>query len=182
MSLLSYNELCGLVELGAIGPVDPKNINGTSIDVHLGEEIIIETCVDHNRLQVIDLEKREPYPHQRFTMLEDGYYLAPGEFILAHTQEVFNLPNNISCEFKLKSSGARSGLENSLATWCDPSWHGSALTLELKNMLRYTHLLLKPGIPIGQMIFFRSTPVPELKGYATRGRYNNDKSVQEIKA
>ena len=35
MSLLSYNELCELVERGVIGPVEPSAINAASIDVRL---------------------------------------------------------------------------------------------------------------------------------------------------
>ena len=40
--LLSYVELCELVEQGVIGPVDPKSINAASIDVRLGQDIVIE--------------------------------------------------------------------------------------------------------------------------------------------
>ena len=107
--------------------------------------------------------------------------MAPGEFILAHSMEKFNLPMDISCEFKLKSSGARSGLDNALATWCDPGWNNSTLTLELKNNLRFTHIILREGMFIGQMVFFRNVPVPKDKSYFIRGRYNGDSSVQEVK-
>jgi dCTP deaminase len=107
--------------------------------------------------------------------------MLPGEFILAHTMETFNLPDNICAEFKLKSSGARTGLENALATWCDCGWNGSTLTLELKNLLRYNSLRLTPGMYIGQMIFYKVTEVPKDRSYATIGRYNNDKSVSEVK-
>ena len=40
--LISYNELCEFAERGVIAPVDPKDINGTSIDVHLGPKILRE--------------------------------------------------------------------------------------------------------------------------------------------
>ena len=109
------------------------------------------------------------------------YDLHPGEFILAHTIEVFDLPADISAEFKLNSSGARIGLDNALATWADPRWHGSTLTLELKNNTKNHIIRLHHGCRIGQMIFHRSEPVPEDKSYAVRGRYLNDKSVQIVK-
>ena len=48
MSLLSYHELCDLVGLGAIQGVQPGCINGTSIDVHLGAEIMREINVGCN--------------------------------------------------------------------------------------------------------------------------------------
>ena len=179
MSLLSYTELCELVDRNVIVGVDPKAINAASIDVRLGPEIVIEEYTDH-RVRPIDIHKREIFPHQRVT-IKTHYDMQPGEFILANTMEQFNLPDDICAEFKLKSSGARTGLENALATWCDCGWHGSTLTLELKNLLRYNSLRLTPGMYIGQMIFYRVTEVPKDRSYATIGRYNNDTSVQTVK-
>ena len=103
---------------------------------------------------------------------EDPYYLAPSEFVLAETIEVFNLPDDISAQFVLKSSRARSGLNHALAGWCDPGWHGSKLTLELKNERRYHGLSLYPNMKIGQMVFHRMSNVPALS-YAVTGNYNN---------
>lgn len=177
--LLSYVELVSLVECGVIGPVEPSQINAASIDVRLGEDIVVEVC-NEQRYRPIDIAKREVFPSKK-VRIENHYDLQPGEFILAHTMEEFNLPNNICAEFKLKSSGARTGLENALATWCDCGWHGSTLTLELKNLLQSYPLRLTPGMLIGQMIFYRVTEVPEERSYSKIGRYNNDKSVQVVK-
>lgn len=177
MSLLSYNELCELVEQGVITGVDPDCINAASIDVHLGNEVVVEEPTIH---KFIDIHKREVFPSTKL-VVTDHYDMAPGEFILASTTEKFYLPNNICAEFKLKSSGARTGLENALATWCDCGWNGSVLTLELKNLLRFHSLRLTPGMRIGQMLFYRVTEVPEHRSYATIGRYNNDSSVQTVK-
>lgn len=179
MSLLSYTELVELVEQGVIGPVDPKAINAASIDVRLGNDIVTEQYSDH-RFRPVDIHKREVFPSTKLNIISH-YDMQPGEFILAHTMETFNLPNNICAEFKLKSSGARTGLENALATWCDCGWSGSVLTLELKNMLRFNALRLTPGMYIGQMIFFRVSEVPSERSYATIGRYNNDSSVSQVK-
>ena len=121
MSVLSYSELVQLVEDEVISPVSCDDINAASIDIHLGDEIVVETrpsqIVTHAR--PIDIHKREVFPSYKINIAEQGHYdLAPGEFILAHTREIFNLPLDICAEFKLKSSGARTGLENALATWC----------------------------------------------------------------
>ena len=184
MSVLSYIELVQLVEDEVISPVSYDDINAASIDIHLGNEIVVEMrpsqIVTHVR--PIDIHKREVFPSYKIDIAEQGHYdLAPGEFILAHTREVFNLPLDICAEFKLKSSGARTGLENALATWADNGWHGSTLTLELKNFLRWHPLRLTPGMKIGQMVFHRTVPVPLKRSYKHRGRYNNDKSVQTVK-
>lgn len=173
---LSYVELVELVERGVIdAPLE--HVNPCSIDVRLGEVLITENL----SAGVVDLSKREFYDHTTITMHDKGYFLSPGEFVLAHTMETFNLPNDICAEFKLKSSGARIGLENALATWCDPGWHGSKLTLELTNLLSGHDILIRPGDRIGQMVFHRVTPVPEDRSYAKVGRYNNDSSVQGVK-
>jgi deoxycytidine triphosphate deaminase len=105
----------------------------------------------------------------------------PGAFILAHSREVFNLPSDISAEYKLKSSMARIGLNHLNAGWCDSFWSGSVLTLELHNTTQNHAIQLRMGDPIGQMVFFRHAPVPEESSYKVRGRYNNDKTVSGIK-
>ena len=49
------------------------------------------------------------------------------------------------------------------------------LTLELHNVLSYHTLRLRPGMKIGQMVFFKGSAVPEYASYAVRGAYNGDK-------
>ena len=177
MSLLSFNELLQLVEQGVITDVPYEHINAASIDVRLGSDILIERAI----LRSVSLRDRENLVMESLSLDNSGYRLDPGEFILAHTLEKFNLPNDICAEFKLKSSGARIGLNNVLATWCDAGWHGSALTLELQNVTRHHSIILRPGDRIGQMLFYRVSPVPADRSYAARGRYNGDTSVQQAK-
>lgn len=178
MTLLSYNELVGLVDDNVIGPVKYESINATSIDIHLGDKILWE---DDEVNRIIDYRRREPVTYNEYLMDADGWVLEPGDFILAQSLEVFNLPNNISAEYKLKSSMARIGLEHMNAGWCDAGWNGSVLTLELKNMTQYHSIRIRPGDAIGQMIFFRHDAVPQDASYATRGRYNGDSEVKGIK-
>lgn len=180
MSVITYNELVDFAERGVIGPVNIDDINGSSIDVHLGPTILCEMPPQEGN-EIISLHHKESLLFDRVDITGHHYVLAPNEFILAHTIETFNLPDDISAEFKLNSSGARIGLENALATWCDPHWHGSTLTLELKNLTRWHYLRLHHGCRIGQIIFHRGNPVPKERGYAVRGRYNNDTSVQTVK-
>ncbi len=180
--LLSHDALIELVDRGVITNVDRKAINASSIDIHLGDTLLIEDEVP-DYTAAIDYRARSPLPTTPSVMDPDiGWTLNPGEFVLAQSVEVFNLPPDISAEYKLKSSMARIGLEHMNAGWCDAGWHGSVLTLELKNMLRYHSIRLRPGDPIGQMVFFWHEPVPDHATYATRGRYNNDKQVSGIKA
>lgn len=173
MSLITHTELIELVEQGVIEGVEAKRINAASIDVTLGAVLWFES--EHGYL--VDLADKQA-PNLCRHEIGNGYALAPGEFVLAQTHERFNLPDDIAAEFRLKSSGARSGLDQALAVWCDPGWNGSVLTLELKNNLSHHSLLLRKGMPIGQMIFWRGAAVSESASYARRGRYNGDSEAQ----
>jgi dCTP deaminase len=156
------------------------NINGASIDVRLHDEVMVEKYVQQFN-GIVDLSNKEAPAMESSIINKGGFVLKPQQFILASTVEVFNLPDDIACEFKLKSSAARAGLNHCLSGWADPSWSGSRLTLELKNELQYHSLLLKPGMKIGQMVFFRCHPVPMDHSYATVGRYNNTMNTTSSK-
>jgi dCTP deaminase len=172
--LLSYVELVELVQQGVIDALI-ENINGASIDLTLNDGILVE------RYQLTDpvvkLYDKQTPDMIAMDLTQEGFFLRPGQFILASTRETFNLPNNIAAEFKLKSSIARGGLNHLLAGYADPGWHGARLTLELKNNLQFHTLHLIPGMKIGQMIFYRVTPVPDESSYAVKGRYNQTTTV-----
>jgi dCTP deaminase len=176
--LLSSLELQYLVDQGVIEGVQSGAINAASIDLHLGGEFLHESDPGDHASGVVNLAKREKPAMYK----ETGYtHLLPGDFCLASTREIFHLPDDISGMFILKSSMARAGLEHSQAGWADAGWHGSALTLELSNLLRNHTLQLEEGMAIGQIILFRHSKVPKAFSYSTKGRYNNDKSVSQIK-
>jgi len=179
MSLLSYNELVKLVESGVI-TADPANINGASIDITLDDHVMTEDCHQQAYSHPIDLMAKE-----NISMVEkdiaDGFILRPGDFILASSREVFNLPSDIVAEFVLKSSGARNGLQHLLAGYADPGWNNSKLTLELKNETRHHTLLLRKGMKIGQIKFYRVEEVPYEANYANTGQYNGQSKVQQSK-
>lgn len=182
MTLLAYDELCELVERGVITNVKPEQINASSIDITLGDRIMAEAGYVESYNRVRSLKRRDKLDMDTYLVDKDcPFTLHPGRFILAQSQQIFNLPCNISAEYKLKSSMARIGLEHLNAGWCDAGWHGSALTLELKNMTQYHPIELEQGVGIGQVVFFRHAPVPIDRSYAKRGRYNNDKHATQIK-
>lgn len=176
--ILGYTSLCQMVESGIIENVDPANINGASIDLTLGNTISVETAHE-GKMVVVDLAAR-PREFPNFigvTMNEGGFLMPPGMFLLAHTREIFNLPNNIAFNYRLNSSLGRAGLNHALAGFADPGWHGSHLTLELKNWLEYHFLRIRPGMKVGQAIFYQTEPVPEDRSYAKIGSYNKSNGV-----
>lgn len=169
--LLSYTEICELIERGVIEFAEYENVNSSSLDIRLGPTILQEIPLD----RLVSLKDKDKLPTVTRRL---PYILDPGEFVLAQSHEVFHLPNNISAEFKLKSSSARIGIEHLNAGWCDAGWNGSVLTMEIKNMTLYSRIILHHMDKIGQLVFFRHTLVPKDKSYAVRGRYNNDLTVQ----
>jgi dCTP deaminase len=174
MSLVTYNGLVELVERGVIEGVAPERINSASIDVRLGRWVWVEDPAGG----AVDLGAKQ-VPHMiKYDLGHAPIELAPGEFVLAQTEEVFHLPDDIACEFRLKSSGARAGLDQALAVWVDPGFHDSVLTLELRNNLRHHDLRLTLGMKIGQLVFWSGEPVPSEQSYAARGQYNHDRKAQ----
>lgn len=155
--------------------IDESQVNGASIDVRLGRTFLRE---DPHRAHFVNLKHKDSIELIKEVVPWDNcFHLNPGEFVLAETVEIFNLPLNIAAEFRLKSSVARAGLDQALAVWCDPGWNNSVLTIELRNNCRYHTLILEPGMKIGQVVFFKGEPVPHKDSYAVRGQYNNDTEV-----
>lgn len=163
---------------------DLSLINAASIDITLGSTILMEeyTAEEEYATFRISLRNRDQLRMKKYyTDKERPFILKPGDFILAHSEQVFHLPNDVSAYYTLKSSMARIGLNHAHAGWCDAGWNGSALTLELMNCTQNHEIELHMGDKIGQMLFFRHAPVPNDKSYAARGRYNGDKTVSGIK-
>ena len=177
MSLISHRELVKLVEQGVITS-QPEKINGASIDLTLDDVIRLES----DTFEDVDLIEKENIETVERNISDSCYFLNPGEFILASTAEWFNLPDDIAALYVCKSSMARNGLNHLNAGFADPTWYGSKLTLELHNVTKRKTMILRPGMSIGQMLFFRcSGSVPEHVSYAKVGQYNNQQSVTASK-
>jgi dCTP deaminase len=164
--ILADFQIRALCESGMVTPFDPALVNPASLDLRLGSNILIESSEGPGLV---------PLSIADYTA-DDPYRLVPGQFVLAETQETFNLPNHLAGQFVLKSSRAREGIQHALAGFADPGWHGSRLTLELKNMRQLHWVGLWPGLRIGQMKFLTMDARP-LVSYAVTGRYNADTTV-----
>lgn len=168
--ILCDTEISEICRAGAITPFLPELVNPASLDVRLGHELMIESA---------ESDEYKRYPLAGHTE-NDPYELVPGQFVLAPTIEVFQLPNNVACEFRLKSSRAREGLDNALAMWIDPGFSGSVLTMELRNNRQLRTIKVWPGMRIGQLVFHRMSKPPSI-AYNVIGRYNNDLTVTQSK-
>jgi len=170
MTVLCDWEIKNLCEAGMIEGYAQDLINPASLDVRLGGRLMIEVA-DTKDFVNVDISHRTD---------KNPYRLMPGEFCLAETEEIFNIPDSISAQFVLKSSRAREGYENLLAGWIDPGFSGSRLTLELVNARRHWDLPLYPGMKIGQIVFFGMSSIP-INSYSKVGRYNGDLRVSASK-
>lgn len=173
MSLLSYNELCRLIEAGVLEKSDFDNVNSSSIDLVLGRNIMVEKQRDG----VINMLDKSGDHMEKIVMDDAGYVVPPGACVLAESVEVFHLPNHISGEYMLKSTQARNFFGHLKAGWADAGWNGSVLTLEFVNHLQHHGTRIKPGMKCGQIIFFTHKEVPADRSYGARGQYNGDLSV-----
>ena len=91
---------------------------------------------------------------------DEPFVLHPGEFVLGSTYEVVTLPNDVAARLEGKSSLGRLGLlTHSTAGFIDPGFSGH-VTLELANVANLP-ILLRPGMKIGQVCFFRMTSEAE---------------------
>jgi dCTP deaminase len=155
---------------GMVEPFDPDLINPASIDVTLGETILVEGRIcgpEEERKRWLSVD------------IKNGFTFTPGQFILAQTAEVIRVPNWIEANFQLKSSRGREGINHLLAGYIDPGFNG-VVTLELQNVNQRHNIELYSGMRIGQLRF-NSLDTPPLRSYAVTGRYMNDMTVTPSK-
>ena len=141
--------------------LDPDStlINQASIDIRVGHGIIVET--GPNEWSKIDLR-------------QGPYSLTPGTFALVPTFEYFQVPNDLACELKLKSSIARLGWNHALAFHVDPGWRG-ILTMEVMNALKHTSLELRWKMKFAQVIYH---PLDQVVQTPYNGKYQGALEAQ----
>jgi|GEM_PF-1670700 len=123
----------------SILPLGENAIQPASIDLRLGEELLIQTAEGEFRKWNI--------------RLHGDYGLDPGSFVLGATFEWITIGKKHIGEMVGKSSRAREGLIVEAAGHFDPGWDGYG-TLELSNRGR-VRIKLSHKMPICQMRFHR---------------------------
>ncbi len=169
MAILCDHEIFNLAKRGLVTPFHQELVNPASLDVRLGENLLVEMPQSPALL---------PYSIAGHSQ-ENPFMLQPHEFILSETMEEFKLPDCVAGQLALKSSRAREGIEHLLAGYIDPGYEGR-LTLELQNARAMHPVALWPGMRIAQIVFHKMSMLPG-KSYALTGRYQNDTAVQASK-
>ena len=138
--------------------INPASLNIRLGDTFLspcgGQAIILGESVEYDRCKV---GENTPKP---------WFVLYPKDFVLGTTLERLNLPDNISAFVQGRSSIGRIGLTIQNAGFVDPGFHGH-ITLELINDSP-NPIFLKPGYPVGQLVFFETSEVE----HPYDGKYN----------
>lgn len=170
-----------------IVPYNPKLLNPASLDICIGVSMKLRLGIPWLNTLLCRLGISPKWVQKNLTgfrdidltpySVESPYWLLPGDRILVSSDVTFNMPTNITGQFRLKSSRGREFYEHFEAGWIDPGFHDSVLTMELINH-DTGPLPIYPGLKMGQMIFQEMVKTPA-KPYNVTGRYNNDKAVQQ---
>ena len=145
----SINEL---IKRGAVRSTHKLIVNPASLNIRLGNTFLVHNNADGG----IHLGDKVGYTQHEIKDDEE-FCLLPGQFALATTIEVFNIPSNLAAYVQGRSSIGRAGLSVQNAGFIDPGFFGQ-ITLELKNETQNA-IYLRPGYPIAQIIFEETTPV-----------------------
>jgi hypothetical protein len=144
--ILCDSEIRALCEEGLVDPYEPALVNPASLDVRLGENLLVEV-------------EWSPHmqPHSIAEHTEDNpFLLFPKEFILAETVETFFLPSFLAGQFALKSSRARAGIEHLMAGYCDQAPDAVVGGLQWQALKYLSRLWLKddPALDAGKARFY----------------------------
>ena len=147
-----------------IEPMDDKDIQPASVDVHLDRKILV---FRNSRRPFIDIHE-DVSDLTEMVEIKDAvpFILHPGEFVLGSTVESIQLPSDLVARLEGKSSLGRIGLLiHSTAGYVDPGWQGN-LTLELSNVNNLP-ITLYYNMKIGQLSFTNLTS-PSEKPYGSK--------------
>ena len=185
-----------------IHPFTRANLSTSSYDVTLGEYFFVEQDPQHfeNVYNIYDkthtdrvwgtkphrakpakeVLKKYQFDFKGISPEEKIILLAPGETILAHTQEFIGGKDHITTMMKARSSLGRNFIEVcKCAGWGDVGYI-NRWTMEITNNSAHYYIPLVVGRRIGQIVFFETGPILETD-YAHKGKYQSSTSLAKLK-
>lgn len=164
-----------------IHPYNVRNLGSNSYDVRLGkyyytEQVPNSPSIDDTFYNMFDAEEVDrvwgarhkeaqpvenivPESHLRKTNHLHGrlgIILAPGESILAHTEEFIGGRNIITSMMKARSSYGRNFITVCRCAGLGDVGYFNRWTMEITNNSRYRDILLLAGMRVGQITFFEA--------------------------
>lgn len=202
MSVYSNIEIEQAIKDGHIifHPYQPKHINGSSVDVTIGEwfyrtdrksEDGIYNPFDKAEVDSYFGEPQKAIPHEQWCK-ETGnkpfanipanhpiIVLEPGERILAHTQEFIGILPPGTTSMQSRSTWGRNGLAVCFdAGWGDPGYV-NRWTLEVYNLNQRHSIVVPVGERIAQLVFMHTGEVAG--DYTTlSGKYTPSMLLDEL--
>lgn len=133
-----------------IEPFSEELVQPASYEVTLAPDYKELSCPYFNPFEERD-EDRARFDYMHKTIHPPGIYIEPGRLYLFSTVEKVKVPNGMVVEVTGKSSLARIGLKiHQTAGFVDPGFEGT-ITLEVESVS--THVLVRPGMKIAQLVF-----------------------------
>jgi len=179
--MFSRIDILNALNMGEIKvePLDQKLLLPNSLKVRLDNELAIakKGKIDPNKADGFD----RLYQTKKLKAKEQ-FVLKPRQFILARTIEALALSNRVSALVHGTSTLARMGLVATQTAPVIQAGHGvpkmRKIVLEISNNGPFS-ISLKPGMVIGQLIFFRlDTPSNVL--YDSFGKYGKRKEKDAL--
>lgn len=145
-----------------------EDINCNRIDLHLSNQLL------RYKIDTFDLKKANPDSLiERITILNKGYMLMPGDFLLGSTVEKVKIPNGYYGFVETKGNIARAGIQAHNADGhIDPGFVGN-ITLEIKNNSNHS-IIIYPNMKFVQIRFLKSTS-ESINPY--QGKYQNQEGA-----
>lgn len=203
---LSDKRILKEIEAGniIIDPFTPQNLSTSSYDVTLGEYFFVEQQPHHfqnvyniyderhtkevwgtNPLRAETAEKvfeKHKFEFKGIAKKDKVILLAPGETVLAHTNEFIGGQHHITTMMKARSSLGRNFIEVcKCAGWGDVGYT-NRWTMEITNNSQHYFIPLVVGRRVAQIIFFDTGPIINAKkDYTHSGKYQSHLSLKELK-
>lgn len=200
MSVYSNTEILDAINNGhiVVHPFAPEHVNGSSIDITIGEwyyrtdrrdnnlvynpcdETEVKTYFGEPQTAITHGEWLEQSGSQQLTNIPLDHQiivLEPGERILAHTIEFIGIKPPGTSGMQARSTWGRNGLAVCFdAGWGDPGYI-NRWTMEVLNLNQRHSIVVPVGERIAQMVFYHTGPVSgeysnlsgKYQGYSSEG-------------
>lgn len=201
---LSDKQILEEMKGGNIGiePFNRQNLSTSSYDVTLGEHFYTEQRPKHfeNLYNIYDKKhvnrvwglkshiakkSEEVFKQYKFDFTgisrkDKVILLAPGETILAHTQEFIGGRNHVTTMMKARSSFGRNFIEVcKCAGWGDVGFI-NRWTMEITNNSTHYYIPLVVGRRVAQIVFFETGEIIE-SDYEKKGKYQSGTTTTSLK-
>eukprot|EP01095_Lingulamoeba_sp_RSL-Kostka_P008235 TRINITY_DN2714_c1_g1_i1.p1 TRINITY_DN2714_c1_g1~~TRINITY_DN2714_c1_g1_i1.p1 ORF type:complete len:248 (-),score=70.55 TRINITY_DN2714_c1_g1_i1:16-759(-) len=186
-----------------IEPFNISNLSTSSFDVTLGKYYFRESTPEpgqgiynpFSEKMVKRIWGSEPYEAElasewmsrtNITLENIGpneriIWIAPGETILAHTNEFLGGRNSVTTMMKARSSLGRNFIEVcKCAGWGDIGYI-NRWTMEITNNSRYYSIPLVMNRRVAQIVFFDSEGTLEDNSYEKSGKYQTSSDLEQLK-